>query len=191
METFLQTSFQNVRSDKRTDVLHTELLDEMLNTNPAWAEYDWKFEYRLPIDALGGTFDLDIAGFIGEELKVAILAKAMNSNIAKNIKNYANTTIGEAARLMLAPDINLEKVLFITISPRVAPRFKKSGLVEGFDNVLSSKSRTKVAPVLTKQYGDKVQAIDLMYDIQDVRQKKTRDDFSAIIIENLDELVIA
>jgi hypothetical protein len=30
-----------------------------------------------------------------------------------------------------------------------------------------------------------------MYDIVDVTQKKTRDDFSVIIIENLDELVIA
>ena len=191
METFLETSFQNVRSDKRTNILHQVLLDEVLNANPTWAEYDWKFEYKLPVDGFGGTFDLDIAGFVDGVLKVAILAKAMNSNIAKNIKNYANTTIGEAARLMYAPDVDLEKVLFVSILPRLAPRFKKSGKVEGFDNVLSSKSRTNVAPVLTKQYGNKVQAVDLMFDIGDVTQKKTKDDFSAIIVENLDELVIA
>jgi len=191
MQTFLETSFQNVRSDKRTDVLHQVLLDEILNDNPTWAEYDWKFEYKLPVDGFGGTFDLDIAGFVDGVLKVAILAKAMNSNIAKNIKNYANTTIGEAARLMYAPDVDLEKVLFVSIFPRLAPRFKKSGQVEGFDNVLSSKSSTNVAPVLTKQYGNKVQAVDLMFDIGDVTQKKTKDDFSAIIVENLDELVIA
>jgi hypothetical protein len=190
METFLQTSFGNVRSNKRTNILHRVLLDDILNVNPTWAEYDWKFEYKLPIDGFGGTFDLDIAGFVNGELKVAILAKAMNSNIAKNIKNYANTTIGEAARLMYAPDVNLEKVLFISILPRLAPRFKKSGEVEGFDNVLSSKSRTNVAPVLTKQYGNKVQAIDLMFDIGDVTQKKTKYDFGAIIVENLDKLVI-
>ena len=191
MQTFLETSFQNVRSDKRTNILHQVLLDEVLNANPTWAEYDWKFEYKLPVDGFGGTFDLDIAGFVDGVLKVAILAKAMNSNIAKNIKNYANTTIGEAARLMYALNVDLEKVLFISILPRLAPRFKKTGEVEGFDNVLSSKSRTKVAPVLTKQYGDKVQAIDLMYDIVNVTQKKTKNDFSAIIVENLDELVIA
>ena len=190
METFLQTSFGNVRSNKRTNILHRVLLDDILNVNPTWAEYDWKFEYKLPIDGFGGTFDLDIAGFVNGELKVAILAKAMNSNIAKNIKNYANTTIGEAARLMYAPDVDLEKVLFISILPRLAPRFKKSGEVEGFDNVLSSKSRTNVAPVLTKQYGNKVQAIDLMFDIGDVTQKKTKYDFAAIIVENLDKLVI-
>jgi hypothetical protein len=92
---------------------------------------------------------------------------------------------------MYAPDVDLEKVLFVSILPRLAPRFKKSGEVEGFDNVLSSKSRTNVAPVLTKQYGNKVQAVDLMFDIGDVTQKKTKDDFSAIIVENLDELVIA
>jgi len=191
MQTFLETSFQNVRSDKRTNILHQVLLDEVLNANPTWAEYDWKFEYKLPVDGFGGTFDLDIAGFVDGVLKVAILAKAMNSNIAKNIKNYANTTIGEAARLMYAPDVDLEKVLFVSILPRLAPRFKKSGEVEGFDNVLSSKSRTNVAPVLTKQYGNKVQAVDLMFDIGDVTQKKTKDDFSAIIVENLDELFIA
>jgi len=190
METFLQTSFENVRSSKRTNILHRVLLDDVLNVNPTWAEYDWKFEYKLPVDGFGGTFDLDIAGFVNGELKVAILAKAMNSNIAKNIKNYANTTIGEAARLMYAPDVDLEKVLFISILPRLAPRFKKSGEVEGFDNVLSSKSRTNVSPVLAKQYGNKVQAIDLMFDIGDAAQKKTKDDFGAIIIENLDELVI-
>ena len=190
METFLQTSFENVRSNKRTNILHRVLLDDVLNVNPTWAEYDWKFEYKLPIDGFGGTFDLDIAGFVNGELKVAILAKAMNSNIAKNIKNYANTTIGEAARLMYAPDVDLEKVLFISILPRLAPRFKKSGEVEGFDNVLSYKSRTNVAPVLVKQYDNRVQAIDLMFDIRDATQKKTKDDFGAIIVENLDELVI-
>ena len=41
METFLETSFQNVRSSKRTDEFHKALLNEVLNTNPDWAEYDW------------------------------------------------------------------------------------------------------------------------------------------------------
>lgn len=190
METFLQTSFKNVHSDKRTNIFHAILLDEVLNVNPIWANYDWKFEYKLPVDGFGGTFDLDIAGFVDGVLKVVILGKAMNSNIAKNIKNYANTTIGEAARLIYAPDIDLEKVLFISICPRLAPRFKKTGVVGGFDKVFSCKSRTNVVPVLTKQYDNKVQVIDLMFDIRDVTQKKTKDDFCDIIIENLDELVI-
>jgi hypothetical protein len=190
MKTFLQTSFVNVRSSKRTKIFHRALLDEVLNINPAWAEYDWKFEYQLPVDGFGGTFDLDISGFVGQELKVVILGKAMNSNISKNAKNYANTTIGEAARLMYAPNVNLEKVLFISVFPRLAPRFKKSGEVEGFDNTLSSKSRTNIAPILNKQYGNKVQAIDLMFDIKDITKKKTNDDFADIIVENLDELVI-
>jgi hypothetical protein len=190
MKTFLQTSFRNVRSNKRTNIFHKVLLDEVLNVNPTWAEYDWKFEYKLPVDGFGGTFDLDISGFVDQELKVVILGKAMNSNIAKNIKNYANTTIGEAARLMYAPGVDLEKILFISILPRLSPRFKKSGEVEGFDNIISSKSRTNVSPILKQQYGNKVQAIDLMFDIEDITQKKTKDDFDDIIVENLDELVI-
>ena len=84
LEDFLTTSFQNVRSSKRTEVLHQALLDEILNANTHLAEYDWKFEYKLPEDAFGGTFDIDIAGFDKDgELRVAILAKAINSNVNK------------------------------------------------------------------------------------------------------------
>ena len=63
LENFLTTSFQNVRSSKRTDELHTVLLNEVLNANPDLAELNWQFEYKLPEDAFGGTFDIDIAGF--------------------------------------------------------------------------------------------------------------------------------
>lgn len=186
---FLQTSFQNVRSSKRTDDLHDVLLSEILEKNPQWRDLDWRFEYKLQRDAFGGTFDIDIAGFKNcGELKVCILAKAMNSNVNKNIKNYANTTIGEAARLAFAPNINLEKILFVSVLPRVAPRFKKDGTVGGFDDVISAKNRTKIDGVLKQQYSNLVQVIDLFFDIADVRNKKTKDEFADIIVENLDEL---
>lgn len=187
METFLETSFQNVRSSKRTDEFHKVLLDEVLNANPAWAEYDWQYEYQLPVDGFGGTFDIDIAGFVNGELKVAILGKALNSNINKNIKNYANTSVGEAARLMFAPDIELEKVLFVSVLPRIAPRFNKSGEVKGFDDVVSAKERTKINHVLKAQYGGTVEAIDLYFDIDDV---KSLNDFNSIGISNLDPLTL-
>ena len=185
---FLQTSFQNVRSSKRTDDLHEVLLSEILSRNPQWHGMVWKFEYKLPVDAFGGTFDIDIAGFdIEGNLKICILAKAMNSNVNKNIKNYANTTIGEAARLAFAPDINLEKILFVSVLPRVAPRFKKDGTVGGFDDVISAKNRTKIDGVLQQQYGNLVELKDIFFDINGLRNKKTKDEFNDIIVENLDE----
>ena len=188
---FLQTSFQNVRSSKRTDDLHDVLLSEILAKNPQWREMNWRFEYKLPLDAFGGTFDIDIAGFDDEDnLKVCILAKAMNSNVNKNIKNYANTTIGETARLAFAPDLDLEKILFVSILPRVAPRFKKDGSVGGFDDVISAKNRTKIDGVLEKQYGELVGIMDIFFDINNVRNKKTKDEFCDIIVENLDEFVV-
>ena len=183
---FLQTSFQNVRSSKRTDELHEVLLSEILSKNPQWKDLDWKFEYKLPLDAFGGTFDIDIAGFNdNNELKVCILAKAMNSNVNKNIKNYANTTIGEAARLAYAPNINLEKILFVSVLPRVAPRFKKDGTVGGFDDVISAKNRTKIDGVLRQQYNELVELKDIFFDINDLRNKKTKDEFNDIIVENI------
>ncbi len=183
---FLQTSFQNVRSSKRTDDLHEVLLSEILLKNSQWKDLNWKFEYKLPLDAFGGTFDIDIAGFNdNNELKVCILAKAMNSNVNKNIKNYANTTIGEAARLAYAPNINLEKILFVSVLPRVAPRFKKDGTVGGFDDVISAKNRTKIDGVLRQQYNELVELKDIFFDINDLRNKKTKDEFNDIIVENI------
>ena len=188
---FLQTSFQNVRSSKRTDDLHDVLLNEILAKNPQWKQLDWKFEYKLPLDAFGGTFDIDIAGFNSDgELKVCILAKAMNSNVNKNIKNYANTTIGEAARLAYAPNVELEKILFVSVLPRVAPRFKKDGTVSGFDDVISAKNRTKIDGVLKKQYGELVGLLDVFFDINNVKNKNTKDDFNTIMIENLSDLTL-
>lgn len=186
---FLTTSFQNVRSSKRTDELHKVLLDEILNANPEWAEYDWKFEYQLPVDGFGGTFDVDIAGFSKGELKIAILAKAINSNVNKNIKNYANTTIGEAARIMFAPNIEMEKVLFVSVLPRVAPRFNKAGEVQGFDDVVGAKNRTKVNEVLNAQYQGTVESMDIFFDISGVRSFTHSDQFQEIAVENLDEMV--
>ena len=188
---FLQTSFQNVRSSKRTDDLHDVLLSEILVKNPQWQGMEWRFEYKLPLDAFGGTFDIDIAGFdLDGKLKVCILAKAMNSNVNKNIKNYANTTIGEAARLAYAPNIELEKILFVSVLPRVAPRFKKDGTVSGFDDVISAKNRTKIDGVLKKQYGELVGLLDVFFDINNVKNKNTKDDFNTIMIENLTDLTL-
>ena len=188
---FLQTSFQNVRSSKRTDDLHDVLLSEILVSNPQWQGMEWKFEYKLPLDAFGGTFDIDIAGFdLDGNLKVCILAKAMNSNVNKNIKNYANTTIGEAARLAYAPNVELEKILFVSVLPRVAPRFKKDGTVSGFDDVISAKNRTKIDGVLKKQYGELVGLLDVFFDINNVKNKNTKDDFNTIMIENLSDLTL-
>ena len=188
---FLQTSFQNVRSSKRTDDLHDVLLSEILVSNPQWQGMEWRFEYKLPLDAFGGTFDIDIAGFdLDGKLKVCILAKAMNSNVNKNIKNYANTTIGEAARLAYAPNVELEKILFVSVLPRVAPRFKKDGTVSGFDDVISAKNRTKIDGVLKKQYGELVGLLDVFFDINNVKNKNTKDDFNTIMIENLTDLTL-
>lgn len=184
---FLTTSFQNVRSRKRTDELHKAVLNEILNQNPDLAEYTWEFEYQLKEDAHGGTFDIDIVGFDADgDMKMAILAKAINSNVNKNIKNYANTTIGEAARLYYAPGCNsIEKILFVSVLPRIAPRFNKAGEVTGFDDVISAKNRTKLDYVLQRQYHGAVETVDLYYDIENVTEKKNKADYEEINVSNL------
>lgn len=184
---FLTTSFQNVRSSKRTDELHKALLNEILNKNPDLAEYTWEFEYQLKEDAFGGTFDIDIVGLDADgNIRVAILAKAINSNVNKNIKNYANTTIGEAARLYYAPGCNsIDKILFLSILPRLAPRFNTAGNVVGFDDVISAKNRTKINDVLQRQYNGIVETVDLYFDIEDVTKRVNKEGYDVINPINL------
>ena len=193
---FVQSSLRKLatdpnynRSPKRTDDLHEVLKREIIEKNPQWKDLKWKFEYKLPVDAFEGTFDIDIAGFdVDGNLKVCILAKGCQSSINKNIKNYANTTIGESARLYKIPNNKIEKILFVSVLPRVAPRFKKDGTVGGFDDVISAKNRTKIDGVLEELFDNTAKVIDLYFDIVDLRNKKTKDEFADIIVENLDSL---
>jgi hypothetical protein len=189
VEDFLKTSFNCVTSSKRSRKFHKVLLNDILNAKLDWAEYDWEYEYKL-LDGFGGTFAVDIAGLVNGEIKVAILAKAINSSVNKNIKNFANTSIGESARLMFAPNINLEKILFISVLPKVAPRFDKHGNVKGFDIVKNAKNRTKIDHILQSQYNGVVETMDLYYDVANIKTKMTKDDFASIIVENLDELIL-
>ena len=184
---FLTTSFQNVRSKERTNRLHKAVLDEVLNANPDLAELRWEYEYELEEDAFGGTFDIDIVGFdVDGDMRVAILAKAINSNVNKNIKNYANTTIGEAARLYYAPGCNsIEKILFVSVLPRLAPRFNTAGDVVGFDDVISAKNRTKLDDVLQRQYHGAVETMDLYFDIEDVTKRVNKEGYDVINPTNL------
>ena len=189
---FLETSFQNVRSSKRTDQLHDALLTQFLETYPELKSLHWRQEYKLQKDAFGGTFDIDIVGLDDNGyIKYAILAKAINSNVNKNIKNYANTTIGEASRLFYAPIVKekIENILFFSLVPRTAPRFNKKGEVVGFDDVKSAKDRTNIKPVLKRQYGNKVQSIDLFYTIDNVRKGLTSEDYNTITPSFVDSFV--
>ena len=186
LEEFLITSFQDTRGKARVKKLHAVLLDELLNANPRFAVYNWMFEQKHK-DAFGGTFDLDLVGYDNEgNIKVVILDKAYQSSVNKNMKNYANTTVGESARVYYSPECTeIESILFVSVMPRVAPMFTKAGNVKGFDDVVKSKNRTKIDDVIHKQYGTTVKLIDLYYDIEDVKQKKNKTDYANIIPNNI------
>jgi len=192
LKDFLAISFQNVKSPKRTKILHKVLLDEILNSNPDWAEYNWDYEVVIK-DGWGGTFQVDIIAYDSNgDIKIIILDKAYQSSVTKNMKNFSNTTIGESTRAFYSPLCkNIEKILFVSVMPRVAPIFTNKGDVKGFDDVVAAKSRANIDPVLQQQYGGIVEIIDLFYDIEDVRMKSNKSDFDVIEVTNLDELVVA
>ena len=179
---FVSTTFQNVRSSKRTDKLHSAVLDYLYYVNPSLARFDVCYEYTVD-DAFGGTFTVDIALMEDGKLHTAVLCKSINSNINKNIKNSANTTIGEAARLCYSP-LPPEKVVFVTVLPEVAPVFTKDGTVRCFDDVIKAKTRTNINRVLTQQYGTRVTTLDLWYQIPDVESRTDQhayDEFTPIV----------
>ena len=186
---FLHTSFQNVRSSNRTKPLHDAVLREVLNVKPDLAHLTPAFEYKI-LDAYGKEFTLDIALLTSSnEVEVAILVKALNSSVQKNIKNYANTTVGEAARCMYGPNPP-KKVYFITLCPRIAPCFNKAGEVTRFDHVANKAHETDVSNVLLQQYDSKVLSRRIFYDIDEVEQKSTQAEFEQITISNIDDLIL-
>ena len=52
IETFIETSFQNVRSSKRTDELHKALLAEALLANHDWIDQTGNTNINCPLTAL-------------------------------------------------------------------------------------------------------------------------------------------
>ena len=188
LKTFLETTFVDVKSTKRTDKLHTAVLSEFLRKYPKYKKYNWKFEYNLRGDAYGGTFKIDIIGLDNEGItKIAILCKCNNSNIGKNIYNYTNTTIGESARLMYS-EYKFEKILFVSVYPNKAPLFKKDGSVRSFDTPFTYKERVNSSKILFKQYGDTVEEVNIFYDIENLESKESKEDFYQIKPKNITEL---
>jgi hypothetical protein len=187
IKTFLKTAFQNIRSSKRTDVLHEAVLNQLIQNYPDYDKYEWRFEERIKKDGYGGTFDIDIIGFLKGKAKIAILCKCINSNYGKNSKNYANTTIGEAYRLVYAEDVKIEKAIFVNIYPTICPSFDKSGKVNHYDNIEKYKSRTNVGQALFNLYGKKVEEVNVSYDIENISNKKSKKDFDVINPINISE----
>jgi len=193
LEAFLATTFNRVRSKARTRQLHDAVLEEILGRSELNAELSWEHEFRLSPDGLQGTFDVDMHVTSEGRLRGGIvLVKALNSNIAKNIKNYANTTIGESVRCLRAPaasdDTCIERVVFVSLIPREAPVFDDSGRVKRFDDVVDAKSRTQLSDPLSSLFKERVVLVDVMYDIIDLRSRQSRADFATIKVENISGL---
>lgn len=184
IEEFISSSYRNVRSSKRTDNLHRSLVTLLIQQKPELQDYTIKYEYIHPC-GYGGTFAVDIA-FIDADgkCKLAVLAKALNSSVAKNIKNYTNCTVGEAARLMYSSQPP-EQVLFITLAPRVTPLFNKHGDVIGFEDVVRQFTNTNPQPILSSQYTERVKLQYIFYDIIGVKDKTSKDEFLHVEFENL------
>ena len=65
---------------------------------------------------------------------------------------------------------SIEKILFVSVLPRIAPRFNTAGDVVGFDDVIGAKNRTKLDDVLSRQYSGTVETMDLYFDIENVTE---------------------
>lgn len=184
LEEFITGSFRDVRSSNRTDNLHTALVNLLLQQRPELSGLTIKYEYRYP-DCYGGTFQVDIAFFAEDgTCPLVVLAKALNSSVGKNIKNYGNCTIGEAARIMHS-DTPPAEVLFITVAPRWAPIFTASGEVKAFDDVVRKVKETNPQRVLSIQYNGSVKSHYIFYDIIDFKSKVNKGEFETIEFENL------
>lgn len=191
MLNFLQSSYKDNRSSKRTDVLHDEIIKALCDTNPKMREYEWKTEvsiddgYLLPKEnKRKKKFKIDIVGVKDGKVRICILAKAMNSSINQNLQNYTNCTLGEASRIMYSPIASdIEKVLFVSFFPNHSPCFNKDGKVKHFENVYMNKPQ--IGHIVEDMFCGKVKVLDFSYDIANIDEKTCHDDFLDIDIENL------
>lgn len=190
LETFLKTTYVNVRSKARTDALHSAILETLRLNYPEYNEYDFEFEELVP-DEYNGKMRVDILGtnkITGK--KIVILCKCNNSNIGKNIYNIASNIIGEAARLIgKYSEVKYEKILFISVFPRIAPLFKNDGTIRSFDNVKTKyKNRINTSEILLKQYNGIAEEVNIFYDIENIYDKKSKKDFSNIVVSNISRM---
>ena len=172
---FISTSFQNVRSKERTDRLHKAVLFYLYDQRDDLMKYDVEFEYTMP-DSYGGTFTVDIALLENGVIKKVVLCKALNSNISKNLKNLANTTVGESVRVCHA-DNEIDEVIFVTVLPEIAPTFKNDGSIRRLEDVVTAKKRTNISKVIETVSNGKATLIDIWYQIPHVRMYDHRNQF--------------
>jgi len=165
-----------VRSSKCTEILNEAVLEYLYDQRHDLVNYDVKYEYKIP-DSWGGTFKVDIAFLHNGLVKIVALCKAPNSNINKNIKNYANTTIGEASRIYCI-DNHIHEVIFVTVLPEKAPQFDTDGVVKGLDNVVSVKKYANISNVIEAQYNGRVKLIDIWYKIPNIESRTNRKDYA-------------
>ena len=176
LKDFISTTFNNVRSSKRTKILHEAVVEYLCDQRHDLVNYDVKYEYKIP-DSWGGTFKVDIAFLHNGLVKKVALCKALNSNINKNIKNYANTTTGEASRIYCI-DNDINEIIFVTVLPERAPVFDTDGVVKRLDDVVAAKKYTNISNVIEAQYNDCVKLIDIWYKIPNIESRANRKDYA-------------
>ena len=65
-------------------------------------------------------------------------------------------------------EYEFEKILFVSVFPKKAPLFKEDGSIRSFDSPYSYKERVTASRILFEQYGDKVEEINIFYDIENL-----------------------
>lgn len=165
-----------MRSSKRTDKLHKAVVEYLYYQRHDLVNYDVEYEYKIP-DSWGGTFKVDIAFLHLGLVKKIVLCKALCSNINKNIKNYANTTIGEATRIY-GIDNDIDEVIFVTVLPEIAPQFDTDGVVNRLDDVVAAKKYANISNVIEAQYNGGVKLIDIWYKIPNIESRTNRKDYA-------------
>lgn len=127
------------RSNKRTDKLHNDLLNIIKDNVDNFDDtYNVFFEKSIK-DMYGGKFKIDIV--IEDKdgnIKACILVKAFISSVGKNKYNYANTTVGEIARIRGMNGRESVKIWFISLLANEIPIYKKDGTLRGMEKTENS-----------------------------------------------------
>jgi hypothetical protein len=160
------------RSSKRTDYLHKELEDAVLQltSTKLGLGYNYVHETKVPT-ANDGTFKIDILASDSRG-DLAYLVKFIGSSYNKNRNNYANTEIGEALRF-LSHDLEQRKVCSLNILPLRLPYFYKGSNCKV--EKLNKCDISYVHDLLKESVSRRVHSANLYFEVDEtVLEAKTR-----------------
>jgi hypothetical protein len=166
---------------KKLNLLAVEVVKHKLNLDINNIE----FEYRIEKDGWGRSFTVDALIEDKQDKYYIVLAKSVQSDYNSNANNYMCNTCGEITRTLGNNcDIKTDKVIFVNFIPLICPVYKNKKFTW---QKIKHKNNSDTIKELIEKYDNKVDIINIYYNLKGYELIKDKQQFSSI---SLDDIII-